>query len=139
MDDVNPCAPSLRKLSLSKEEEAKVFLVALLIMLSVKADMCRPRKCKGDLGIKAACSLGEKCQVPNKASGSVITSLCEPNVFTSQSQSQASVAQMEVGIDSSWYQTNTEAEKVMCERLVVANSHLVSVMAAFKISLHYYY
>lgn len=56
--------------------------------------------------------------------------------LTSQSQTQA---QMEVGIDSSWYQTNIESEKVTCESLVIANSHLVSVMAAFELSLYYYY
>lgn len=64
MDGFKPCAASLRKLSLSKEEEVKVFLVAFLIMLSVKADTCGPQEYKGDLGTKAVCSLGKECQIP---------------------------------------------------------------------------
>lgn len=120
---------------MSKEEEAKVFL-AFFIMLRVKADTCGPRKCKGDLEIKAVCCPGIECQISTKASCSVITSLrvSYPNLRLG-----LSVAQMQVGMDSSWYQTNIESEKVTCERLVVANFHLVSVMAAFEISLYYYY
>lgn len=106
-------------------------------MLRVKADTCRPQKCKGDLEIKTVCCPGIECQIPIKASRSVITSVpvSHPNLRLSGTL----CAQMEVGMDSSWYQANIESKKVMCERLVVANSHLVSVMAAFEISLYYYY